>query len=300
MSEDVAAPVFILGAQRSGTTMLRLMLNAHGRLCVPHESVFITELYPRLDEFGDLSQRENRCRLIDVIAAHPQVKKGGLVVDIERLKAAEVDSYPALVREIFREYMVGQGKSVWCDKSPSYTEDIDVLCRMFPDARFVHLVRDGRDVAMSQLAISWGSNNLPRIARDWRWQTMVCHKVGAVLPADRFMELRYEDLVLEPEQQLRRICQFLNVPFDPGMLDYHRSADKAVPRESLQWHRNSVSRPNVEKVLAWKTTMRRSDRVIFEQIAGDALASFGYECLREPADIRSRLRNLYFNVIARY
>jgi len=158
-------------------------------------------------------------------------------------------------------------------------------------------VRDGRDVALSQTGISWLPSNIPQIAADWRHKTTICHKVGSVLPKGHFLEVRYEDLVSRPEDTLTAICDFLGERYSEAMLSYHDTAESVVPRESLKWHRNSVRPPDPRKIGRWKQELSRTDRVLFEQIAGDTLERFGYARERLPNSLASRIRNaVYFGI----
>ncbi len=293
-------PFFVLGSQRSGTTMLRLMLNRHPELCVPHETGFMTRFFGELHNYGDLSHRDNAARLLDDIARTPKIAKGGHILDREAILSRPISTYSELIDAIMDEYTQAQGKTRWGDKTPFYTLDIDVLWKLFPGCKIIHLVRDGRDVLLSQRKISWCSNSVPRLADDWRWKTTVCHKVGSVLGASHFLELRYEDLVRDTEATLGTICDFLGEAFDPAMLHHHESATADVPTGSLQWHRNSVKAPDPAKLFAWKRWLSPADRIIFEQIAGPTLDLFGYEREHQPSTLGSRLKNLYYAVLVRW
>lgn len=296
---EAARPFFIVGAQRSGTTMLRLMLNNHPALAVPFESVFIPEFYRRLGEYGDLREHGNVERLLGDICADRWVQRGGLVPDPGAVLARGVDSYPALVDAIFSEYARSRGKRRWGDKTPTYVTELDVLWELFPGCRFVHLVRDGRDVALSLSGISWGSSHIPRIAEEWRWKTTLAHKMGRMIP-DHYLEVRYEDLVREPTAALRAICGFLGEPYSDAMLDYHASGEQEMPQDSLQWHRSSVSAPDPSKLDAWKRRMSVPDQILFEEFAGSALDLFGYERLNRPATLGSRLRRMRYTLVKRW
>jgi hypothetical protein len=300
LSNDRKQPFFILGSQRSGTTMLRLMINNHPNLAVPHETAFMTLFYPRLEDYGDLSQRKNAARLLDDIARHPLVARGGHIADKDAILSYRISNFPDLIEAIMTEYAEARGKLRWGDKTPYYTPDIDILWRLFPDCKFIHLVRDGRDVALSLRNISWSSKSIPRLAEDWRWKTTVCHKVGSVLGPEHFLEMKYEDLVRDSERCLRRICDFLDEPFAPEMLSYHQSARDVVPGESIQWHSNSVRAPNPDKLFAWKRELSLADRIIFEQIAGSALDLFGYEREDHHSSLGSKLKSLYYALIVRW
>jgi Sulfotransferase family len=292
-------PFFILGAQRSGTTMLRLMVNRHSRLAVPHESKFILVFHPRLARYGDLREAANRERLLEDIQNHPAVRDGELVPDSAKVLKHRVETYGDLVDAVMIEKARSMGKLRWGDKTPFYTPDIDVLWNIFPEARIVHLVRDGRDVAVSQKRMEWLGNSLPRLAADWRWKVTICHKVGSVRP-DHFLEVKYEDLVRTPEPVLRRICEFLEEPFEPEMLRYHETAEKAVPADSIQWHKSSVRPPDETKIGVWGTELSKSDRIVFEEVAGDALDLFAYPRERLKSTLGSKLKNLYYSVVVRW
>lgn len=292
-------PFFIVGAQRSGTTMLRLMLNRHADLVVPFESGFITDFVARQTEFGDLADPANAARMLAVIAAHPLVNKGNLIQDEEAILSRPISDYASLCDAIFSTYAAAKGKRRWGDKTPSYVTEIEHLWRLFPGCKFVHIVRDGRDVALSNLRVGWGIHNLPRAAHDWRWKTLLAHKMGALLGTNYF-ELRYEELVIAPEQHLRRVCEFLELDFDAQMLSYHENAANEMPQASLAWHRNSIKAPDRSLVYAWKYDMPKADRIIFEQIASDALETFGYEQENLPSNFGSRFRNLYYATLQRW
>ncbi len=293
-------PFFVLGSQRSGTTMLRLMLNRHHRLAVPHESKFMMAFYPRLEKYGDLADKRNAARLLDDIARHKAVIAGELIIDKDLILARDVSSFSRLIDAIMTEKAMQMGKSRWGDKTPYYITYIDQLWKLFPDSRIIHLVRDGRDVVVSQRNIEWMSSNLPRLAHDWWWKTTLCHKVGMVRGPEWFLEVRYEDLVIDTAATLRRICGFLGEEFSPAMVDFSSRDTGDVPVGSRKWHQNSIRAPDPSKLAAWKRKLSVADRIIFEQNAGAALDLFGYEREHLPVTLGSRFKNFYYAAIMRW
>ena len=279
--------------------MLRLMLNQHPELAVPFESGFITIFYRKLRLYGDLGRQDNVRRLLSDIAEYPLVKKGGYADDVEAILANPIVSYAQLVNAIFKEHAKRGNKVRWGDKTPAYVSDLEVLWTLFPGCLIIHLVRDGRDVAISNRGVEWGIHSIPRAAADWRWKTMLGHKVGSVL-GPHYLEERYEDLVLNPEATLRRVSEFLGVQFDPVMLAYYVHGEEQMPKESLRWHRNSVRMADASLVYGWKRRMSQADRTIFEQIAGDALDVFGYEREHLLSTWGSRLKSLYYATLQRW
>jgi len=289
MSDAGAIPFFVVGAQRSGTTMLRLMLNAHSRLCVPFESVFIPVFYRELHRYGDLRELNRMEKLLRDIQHNPWVIKGSLVTDTQAILDRNPKTYSELVDIILSELARSEGKVRWGDKTPGYVLDLDVLRALFPNCRVIHLVRDGRDVARSLAGLSWGSRDLVQNAVDWRWKVMMGRKMGNMMGED-YLEVHYEDLVRNPQVNLENICSFIGEAFEPGMLSYADSAEQHMPNHSLKWHRSSVAAPDVGKVEGWRKAMSLSDQIIFEQIAADALDVFGYPCIRHKPTIGSRVR----------
>ncbi len=293
-------PFFVLGSQRSGTTMLRLMMNNHPNLAIPHETGFFVQFREAIDQYGDLAVKENAAKLLEDISRHHLVRRGGHITNREAILDHPIRSFPDLIDAILTEYAISHGKQRWGDKTPCYTLYIEVLWKLFPGCKIIHLVRDGRDVALSQRKIEWMSNSLPTLAADWQMKTLICHKVGSVLGKDHFLELKYENLVTDTESTLRSICGFLDEPFTDDMLEYHRNAKAVVPSASLKWHGNSVQAPDPDKLYKWQSKMSKSDRIIFEQVAGQALKLFGYELEGHKSTLASRLKSLYYATVVRW
>lgn len=287
-------PIFIVGAPRSGTTMLRLMLNAHSHIAIPFESDFISKFYRRLSEYGDLSVLANIVRLLDDIAVQGFVVRGRLIRDKASICARNPTSYSGLISAIYEVYAESEGKLRWGDKDPDNVVEIDVLWKLFPGCRIVHIIRDGRGVANSLRKLDWGSKNLLKLASDWSWRVTLAHKMGMMLDKKYYLEVRYEDLVLSPEISLRHICEFLEEPFDEGMLAYYAAARANMPESSLRFHSSSIRPVDPEKVTVWQREMSRGDRILFEEVAGDTLEQFGYHREIQRGGWRSDLLRLKY------
>lgn len=299
-TNDGDAPVFIVGAPRSGTTMLRLMLNAHPRIAIPFESDFIPKFHDRLVDYGNLDDPENVARLLNDIAEQSFVRRGGLIRDKQAILARHPTSYADLVSAIYGVYAESEGKRRWGDKDPDHTVRMDLLWNLFPGCRIIHIVRDGRAVATSLRKLDWGSRNLLKLASDWSWRVTLAHKMGMMIGARFYMEVRYERLVREPVTTLREVCAFLGEPFDVKMLGYHVTAKDAIPADSMKYHLNSVRSPDASKADSWRTQMPRSDLTLFDEVAGSTLEAFGYERDADPADWRSRLARFKYTVVNRW
>lgn len=257
--------------------MVRLMLDAHPNIAIPFETNFIPKFFFRLSGFEPLANHNNLLRLLTQIQQDDFVRRGELAsLGVDNvLSSVREPTFPALVDSLFRLHAENQGKRRWGDKTPGTEIYINLLGQMFPQARILHVIRDGRDVAISRLH-AWGNPPLIKIAHDWANRVAIGRTMGRVLGV-RYREVRYEDVVTETERTLRSICRWLQEPFDPGMLEYHRFANAKLPPESIQYHRSSISPPDPGKLYIWRHRMSVYDRAIFQTIAGSLLWSLGYE-----------------------
>jgi hypothetical protein len=286
---------FVVGVGRSGTTLLRLMLDAHPELTIPPETHFIPDLIDVAEERGATPEL-----LLEVIVSERHWGDFGLDRDelLERLRAADQLTAADAIRSFFSLYAEREGKPRWGDKTPIYVTSMRKIDRTLPEARFIHLIRDGRDVALSRAKRSLRDPAPPaKVASNWKKRILRARRQGRKL--GHYAELRYEDLVLDTEPNLRRICEFCELPWDAGMLDYHRRAEgrleemaRDLPAEGerltrpgterMQAHALTREPPNPEAVSRWRTRMSDEDRAAFEAVAGDLLADLGYEVSSSP------------------
>jgi hypothetical protein len=281
MSGD--SPFFIVGSARSGTTMLRLIMNAHGDVAVPPESRFITELWS--------GEEEVEVRpLLDTLSGHPRFVAWDVPIEAvaEELRGIERAKYTEVMAAPYRAYARLQGKRRWGDKTPRYVEDIPLLARLWPDARFVHLVRDGRNVALSYADVPFGPKNVARAAALWSRRVSEGIAVGRTLGHRRYVEVRYEDLVEDAEGEVKEICDFLEIDFDPGMLDYTERARGAILPRAAQYNPHVTQEP-ISEVRSWERDMPHNLVEIFEAVGGPTLSELGYERRYPHPGTRARI-----------
>lgn len=282
---------FIVARGRSGTTLLRAMLDAHPDMAVPGESHFVVQFASRRSRYERDGTFDTR-RFVPDLLDHFAFKRWGLPPDavLEAFRDAPPADYPSAIRLLYATYAAHEGKSRFGDKTPSYVLNLDLLAETFPDAVFVHLIRDGRDVSLSYLDTDFGVSSLGQAAVYWDRFVRAGREAGSRLGATRYREIRYEDLIREPETVLREICAFIGLPFDPTMLAYHQQrADKLVsgiPASQLAHHQN-IYKPPTTGLRDWRRDMSPRDVAVFEGIAGDLLTDLGYELSSSRPDVRT-------------
>jgi hypothetical protein len=275
----MAPPVIVLGVGRSGTTLLRVMLDRNSELAIPYESFFVPQLAHRHGKRPDIGD------YLDDLGRLRTLYDWGIKPDDVRPRLHEGMTTSEAIAAIFETYAERQGKTRWGDKTPLYMQQLPLLEELYPDATWVHLVRDGRDAALSFLELpegfsgkTWAQPRTPaQFAARWRTEILAARKLGRHA-GDRYLELRYEDLVDEPEQWLRRVCEHASLSWEPDMLDHTRPSDTAHMPE----HRN-LAQPPTPGLRDWRSQMSGDDALAFEQVAGDVLGSVGYELLESGA-----------------
>lgn len=284
-------PVFVFGCPRSGTTLLRLMLDAHPDLAIPPESHFIPRVWA-------VRQRYEKPEGLDVerlardIMATQRVRDWRLSPEDlwARLRNLEEPDLAGVFASFFQAYADAQGKVRWGDKTPGYSLEIPLLLELFPDARFVHLIRDGRNVALSFMALDSATNRLAEAAAAWSHRVRVARHDGLWAAGDRYLEVQYERLVAEPREELRRVCDFTQLRFVDEMLDYGEKALQKIPENERHLHGNLV-RPPTTGLRDWRGQLSPRDVGTFEAIAGRELALFGYRLDNQNPALRTRIRS---------
>jgi hypothetical protein len=279
----------VVGVGRSGTTLLRLMLDAHPALCMPGETGFLLPVFDALRA----GERIDASRFADMVTSFHTW--GDLATDrasftsaVHRLDPFSVTSG---TREFYRRYAAARGKSRWGDKTPVYGQYVRELLGVLPEAHLVHIIRDGRDVALS-LRKTWfaPAKDMASLARIWAGQVRTTRQQVAGM--DCYTEVRYEDLLAEPAAVLRRICTAIELDYDPAMLAYHRGAanrlselgDAVLPdgvtvisrQRRLDNHRFTSMPPDRARAGRWRAEMSALEQDDFAAGAGDLLTDLGY------------------------
>jgi hypothetical protein len=287
-------PLIILGVRRSGTTLLRVMLDRHSQLAVPDESYFIPQLADRHLRRIQVEGFVDDLRRIDTLAEWE--------VPLDKVEARLREGMPigAAIGTVYAVYAGERGKPRWGDKTPMYMQNLRLLERLFPDALFVHLIRDGRNAATSFLSMPRGivtenwmhPRDTAGFACQWRTEVKAARRLGRRVGGGRYLEARYEELVEDVHGCLERICEFAGLPYEAGMADYAGNVDV-----SAKPHQTSLTRPPTPGLRDWHTQMTPDDVGAFDRVAGDLLAELGYESHEAPNAL-GRLRLASYGVRA--
>jgi hypothetical protein len=255
------------------------MLNSSGRIYIAPESDFIPHLFGK-SPASTLSQERVASLLQEVFATDrfPQEWQGD-PPKAEVFAQAMPDSTPAAFLETLYGAYAGQyGAARWGDKTPIYTSYIDLIHQILPETQFVHIIRDGRDVALSMLD-KWGERefhvDIFFTARNWVRRIKQARKSGARLGPELYYEMRYESLVQDPEAELQALCRFLKEPYVPEMAQPHLLGSQSI--EPGSWNDPIRRPPNTSRIERWRQVMPLEDQRLFQAIAGSLLADLGYE-----------------------
>jgi hypothetical protein len=301
-SEPEFPAPFIVGVGRSGTTLLRMMLDSHPQIAVPPETHFIPQF---IQASGKL--RFSPATLTKAIV-HDQRRRWndfGLTEEdlLEAMQAVDPLNTPDALRAFYGLYADKHGKQRWGDKTPDYVRKMKKLQNTLPEARFIHVIRDGRDAGISQNTriAKRGKDPIPpkEMARRWR-KRIIKSRIDAE-EVNHYLEVRYEDMLTDTEAVLRRVCEHIEIDFDPAMLSYHERAGErlqemagALPAkkgrpqreagERVAAHAMTTRPPDADRVAVWKREMTEAENAEFEVACGYLLDELGYETATPKED----------------
>jgi hypothetical protein len=254
------------------------MLASHSRIAIPSETWYLT---PLVEEFPcDRPLQESEIgKAIAVMTNHYTWPDMGLEAAEVRCRAANLSRVRLrdLVEIVYRWHMEVEGKSRWGDKTPAYIEIVPALAAMFGDAKFIHLIRDGRDVAKSFQKHGWNGPGMHGYTREWLRAVELDMSLGKTPLNERILRVRYEDLVMHPEAALRRICSFIGESFEDQMLLWQGKVTNAIPDREKRFHSGLSRDMNPSDAGRWKREMTFREVFVAEALIGTALSHFGYE-----------------------
>jgi hypothetical protein len=277
--------LFLVGVARSGTTLLQRMLNSHPQLVVSNDPAFT---HVPLRGLPDGEDPALTAQLVESTLALRTFARLGLPIAAAREAAAGARTWSEFVTGVYDALARKEGKPLAGEKMARYVTHLRSLAALFPEARFVHIVRDGRDVALSNLQWAheqrgpgrlslWKEEPVAVSALSWRWMVDAGVRDGAVLGSARYHEVRYEDLVERPAEVLGRLSSFLGLPFAREMLTYYEGKTREDPGLDAK---QAWLRPT-RGLRDWRTQMPRRDVELFDAIAGDTLERVGYPSARD-------------------
>lgn len=288
------APLFIIGNPRSGTSLLRLILTSHSRILVPPECGFIIWLRQKYQDWK-VSDNNDPSRikafLVDLFACK---KFDTWALDGKHVEAKIIDSQPKSYSELCSVVYatfgssIGKDFSVWGDKNNFHIHHLDELRELYEKARFLHIVRDGRDVVCSYREVMAGKSkspyapkfdiNISDVALDWSKNVMKVDAFMTLMSSDMAMTIKYEDLVLNPISCIKSICEWLNVIFEIDMLNFYQKniVNKLEPIMTLDWKKRTLQPINNDRVGRYKNMLSYEEQIVFSSIASNALHYYSY------------------------
>lgn len=260
-------PIFIVGMNGSGTTLLLDLLNNHPNI---YGFNFETKILPYYISYtkkrSKLNNEKLHIELYEKISQEYVFKcaNNGSAVPLPNDKDEIPRSLSEIINRIFMYFTLKEKKVRWCEKTPAHAIHMQELGKIFPNAKFIHLIRDGRSCAAS-MHRRW--KHSPNIAI-YRWKHMIkeAQKQSKYINSNNYMEIRYENLTSDPEKWMRHICRFIGEPFDNSVLYCERN----------RTFTGSSAKTIVNKAPKWVNYFNEHQKIQLEKIAGEMLARLGY------------------------
>lgn len=288
-------PIFIIGTERSGTNLLRLILNTHPDIAVPHPPHIMKLFTPLLHLYGDLTDDRlfkrliaDVCRMVELHTYPWEITPNREQVFLEAAGRELICIYFAL----YDQYLQQSGKKRWCCKSTFMIDHVADILRFYPEARFIFMVRDGRDVAVSAKSSIFNHYHPFYSAKRWRREQRLGLDWLQTLPREQIILLKYEELTEHPQETVARLCTFLSLPFHTSMLEFHRSHEASKSASlSISWQNTSkpVLSGNRGK---FRNQLTGNEILMYEAIACIELEQLGYGLVNQSEQLLHAAKDL--------
>jgi hypothetical protein len=284
-------PVFVIGSERSGTTLIMAVLGCHPRLAVPEVAWYYPRFRPYLFTYGDLANTDNFRTLCGEMVHGLRTPYWGMKVDpatiadeiAERAVGIE-QSFAGIYAAMFERYAEEEGKPRWGEKTPYNLFYVGEMLEDFPDAQFVFIYRDGRDASAEFLDSSFGPTNIYSAAELWRMGQEAVKPWRERLPADQWLDIEYESFVRDPVAGLKRLCRFIREDYADEMMAFH-TTPTAKRRGRTKDNRALADPISDRHVGIYKELLSVRDQRVFAWVAGETLADYGYGGVLEPLEL---------------
>lgn len=275
---ELFRPIFIVGAPRSGTTLLAVLLDRHSNIAIPPETQFFTEFLQIQLETSVANSREEKidralsfCRIQDI-----GIRTELVLEEFSRLP----NTWPCLLQAILTVYSFGQKKKRVGEKSPKHIIHVPEILSAFPGAKIVCLVRDGRDVVRSLKKVPWAEPANPRrlniFCMEWVDYAKLALRYQKQFTKDQFLLVKYENILCSPNHELSKICCFVGEEFEAGQLQITPES-KVVPNWEGAWKSKSTTMLDPKRAEAWRTQADQKEIYFMNSMMGQALAKLGYQ-----------------------
>lgn len=280
-------PIFVLGNPRSGTSLLRLMLDTHQDICIPPESHFFLWLE---EKYGDWNNNLINNYLEDLFKS-TKIETWNL--DKKELKKFIIDSkinnYAVLNSTVYRFYALKNNSDslYWGDKNSLWTEKLQKINYHYPDAYYVSIVRDGRDVACSYKSLHIDENSpkyapnlnhdIEKIAKEWSSNIDNLDSFLFDIKGENKVKVRYEDLIIEPVQTLNKVMRLLKLNLESAQLEYYKRPEKTIePKDFLSWKQKLLKPLDKSNIGKYKLELSKKEIDVFNSVAYKSLKKNSY------------------------
>jgi len=278
-------PFFIVGSGRSGNTLLRRILNDHSEIIIPPETYVLGAAISRFKRYRAMSWPDLVEYVLAAFEFYPEFETFGISLRplVQKLKGTKKEKRNlALILNSFYMYYAEQtGKACrrWGDKTPLNTFALEAIYSVFPDARFIHIIRDGCDVVASYVKAGI-YQSVEEAAKRWIRSIKTVNSFQVKYP-DAVLNIRYEQLVTEPQQTLRTVCQFIGIDFQPQMLNEKNKNRAKLGDVEMRAHHSNVLKPiSTSNIGRGRATLSVAQKEAIQLIIGEQLRILGYDDCR--------------------
>lgn len=297
-------PIIMIGAERSGTTLVMAMLGCHPRIAVPEVVWFYSRFRPYLRTYGDLNKDENFRTLAEEMVfglktpfwgmkVNPRTIVDEIISEVKERSFAGI--YCAMHERFARE---AGNKPRWGEKTPYNLFFVKEILEDLPNAQFIFITRDGRDASADYLESAFGPTNIFCAAQVWKMCQNAVKPWREKLDSSQWMDVKYETLVREPEKILKQVCDFLGEKYDPAMLEFYKT-DLAKARGATKDHKPLGHAASEKYIGIYKELLSLREQRIFTAIAGKELVEAGYELDVQPIEISKEEEDLFWELDGR-
>ncbi|MCL4456504.1 MAG: sulfotransferase [Nitrospirae bacterium] len=297
-------PIIMIGAERSGTTLVMAMLGCHPRIAVPEVVWYYSRFRPYLHTYGDLNKDANFRTLAEEMVfglktpfwgmkVNPRTIVDEIISEVKERSFAGI--YCAMHERFARE---AGNKPRWGEKTPYNLFFVKEILEDFPNAQFIFITRDGRDASADYLESAFGPTNIFCAAQVWKMCQNAVKPWREKLGSSQWMDVKYETLVKEPEKILKQACDFLGEKYDPAMLEFYKT-DLAKARGATKDHKPLGHATSDKYIGIYKDLLSLREQRIFTTVAGKELVEAGYELDVQPIEISREEEELFMELDGR-